>query len=401
MKLIFYSLLLLLVGGTITNNKSILKGKLSESRGNEMIYLLQIQTPKDFYNGANHLVVDSAVIDKTGYFEFPSFYKLDARFVYRLNLSSNQNPGQIVRDYIANNYLFVVNEDENIEIITSGNSFTENSIVRTNGKLTKQFDKLMKYEVPLYTLTDSFFVKINQLQGNTLVINKEKENFLMEGMSILKNEIYPNYYNMLNDTVDVRVGSYILAQLEELNKIEDNIGFYTDEVTKFKSGNNHPYRLWWNNRINDIKGSLKLNDKAYPITGLTMNDKVVDLYQVEGELILLDFWASWCSPCRIENRETVKPLYEEFKEKGFNVYSFSVDKSKAKWVDASLKDSINWFNVSDFKGKESSIWKRYNLTALPTTYLLDKEHKVLAKNIRGNELRKFVEAFFVSKKNKE
>ena len=112
--------------------------------------------------------------------------------------------------------------------------------------------------------------------------------------------------------------------------------------------------------------------------------------QVKGKLKIIDFWASWCGPCRMENPNMVK-LYDDFKDKGLAVISVSLDERKAAWTQAIQKDGMPWVHVSDLKGWKSEVVKLYNVDSVPCILVLDENNRILAKNIRAEKLRAFVE----------
>jgi thiol-disulfide isomerase/thioredoxin len=102
--------------------------------------------------------------------------------------------------------------------------------------------------------------------------------------------------------------------------------------------------------------------------------------------VLLDFWASWCGPCRAENPNVVE-AYNKYKDKGFTIYSVSLDDNKDKWQQAIQADGLSWPNhVSDLKRWESIAARDYGIEAIPTNFLLDKEGKIIARDLRGAEL---------------
>ena len=109
-----------------------------------------------------------------------------------------------------------------------------------------------------------------------------------------------------------------------------------------------------------------------------------------GKLKIIDFWASWCGPCRMENPNMVK-LYDDFKDKGLAVISVSLDERKAAWTQAIQKDGMPWVHVSDLKGWKSEVVKLYNVDSVPCILVLDENNRILAKNIRAEKLRAFVE----------
>jgi thiol-disulfide isomerase/thioredoxin len=122
--------------------------------------------------------------------------------------------------------------------------------------------------------------------------------------------------------------------------------------------------------------------------------KNIKLSSLKGKVVLIDFWASWCGPCRRENPHVVK-VYEKYKAKGFEVYSVSLDKDANAWKDAIQKDQLIWpSHVSDLQGWQSGAAKLYNVSAIPKTFLLDKSGKIVGKDLRGEQLeKKLVEIF--------
>ena len=110
------------------------------------------------------------------------------------------------------------------------------------------------------------------------------------------------------------------------------------------------------------------------------------LSDLRGQVVLLDFWASWCGPCRRENPTVVK-LYEQYKDEGFTVMSVSLDKDKIKWLQAIEKDKLSWPNhVSDLNGWASSAPKEYGVSGIPFTVLIDRDGTIIATKLRGMEL---------------
>jgi thiol-disulfide isomerase/thioredoxin len=120
----------------------------------------------------------------------------------------------------------------------------------------------------------------------------------------------------------------------------------------------------------------------------------ISLASLKGKVVLIDFWASWCGPCRKENPNVVR-LYEKYKDQGFTVMSVSLDTEKDKWIAAIKKDKLTWPNhVSDLGGWESRVGKLYYVNSIPYTVLVDKEGKIINKNIRGEELENELKKIF-------
>ena len=109
------------------------------------------------------------------------------------------------------------------------------------------------------------------------------------------------------------------------------------------------------------------------------------LSDFRGKILLVDFWASWCGPCRRENPHVVK-LYNKYKGKGFEILGVSLDNKKDRWLNAIEQDKLEWPHVSDLKGWSNEAAKLYNVTSIPQTILLDREGKIIARNLRGSSL---------------
>lgn len=121
---------------------------------------------------------------------------------------------------------------------------------------------------------------------------------------------------------------------------------------------------------------------------------IVNLSDYRGKVVLIDFWAAWCGPCRRENPNVVK-LYNKYNEQGFEVFSVSLDKDKAKWLAAIEQDGLIWdAHVSDLKGWQSEAGQDYKVSSIPFTVLIDREGKVIGTNLRGPGLESALERIF-------
>lgn len=134
---------------------------------------------------------------------------------------------------------------------------------------------------------------------------------------------------------------------------------------------------------------LAIGQPAPQFDSFTVNNKKVSLVDYKGKYTLVDFWASWCAPCREENPNIVR-LYHAYKAKGFDVLGVSLDNNPGPWMRAIEDDKLAWTQVSDLQAWGSPIVGLYRLKAIPTSYLLDPNGLILAKNLRGAELENFL-----------
>ncbi|PTS91989.1 hypothetical protein DBR11_27710 [Pedobacter sp. HMWF019] len=115
--------------------------------------------------------------------------------------------------------------------------------------------------------------------------------------------------------------------------------------------------------------------------------KSFKLSSLKGKLVLVDFWASWCGPCRKENPNLVK-AYEKYHSQGFEIVGVSLDDKKEAWIKAIDADKLTWIHVSDLKGWKSNLAKEYGIRSIPTNFLVDRNGKIIAKDLRGEALEK-------------
>ncbi|WP_292271425.1 TlpA disulfide reductase family protein [Butyricimonas sp.] len=122
----------------------------------------------------------------------------------------------------------------------------------------------------------------------------------------------------------------------------------------------------------------------------TPDGESISLYALDGKVKLIDFWASWCGPCRQENPNVVK-IYNKFRGKGLEILGISLDSDKKEWTDAIRKDGLRWKHGAELKGWKSSVVQLYKVRSVPCTILLDENNRIVAKNLRGKELEKKIE----------
>lgn len=198
-----------------------------------------------------------------------------------------------------------------------------------------------------------------------------------------KKKILINKLSQFGDSID-RVRVINIFSLEPSYPLMEEVYFLRNTLSKDSlklAYDRFPETIQNGSMGNFIKDFLKTTllktgDLAPNIKGKTVDGKLVKLSDLRGKMVLLDFWAAWCGPCRLSNKQLIT-LYNQYKDKGFEIYSFSIDTNFNAWPKASQEDQITWTNVSDQQGMYSPEAIKYRIQAIPRAYLLDKDGKIL------------------------
>jgi len=240
-----------------------------------------------------------------------------------------------------------------------------------------------------------------------------KTSTAIAGTFFMKRQGFIQRHNILTQTGNAEGAKKILdsAQTEERNYVKSlenfikkhpnsNVGGYIIFSAQFDWPQISEYDVLYNALSDKVKkgkfgklalekvNSLKGTTIGYPALDFTLadvNGKNVSLSSYKGKYVLVDFWASWCGPCRKENPAVVA-AYQKYKDKGFDILGVSMDDNKDKWLAAIAKDNLTWTHVSDLKGWQNAVGKMYSVSSIPFNLLLDKEGKILAKGLRGADL---------------
>jgi thiol-disulfide isomerase/thioredoxin len=134
-----------------------------------------------------------------------------------------------------------------------------------------------------------------------------------------------------------------------------------------------------------VHAQLKIGETPPEIELMGKADTLIKLSSLNGKVVLIDFWASWCGPCRASN-PSVQKLYKKYKDNGFEVFAVSLDVNRPLWLKAIRHDRLTYTQVIDGDGWLSKTAERYYVDAIPTNFLLDKTGKIVAINLEGKEL---------------
>jgi thiol-disulfide isomerase/thioredoxin len=155
---------------------------------------------------------------------------------------------------------------------------------------------------------------------------------------------------------------------------------------------NHPQVKPFLENLKRLKG-VSIGSEAPEIALPTPAGPIMRLSDLRGKYVLIDFWASWCGPCRRENPNVIK-TYANYKDKGFEIFGVSLDQEKSAWINAIAKDQLTWPHVSDLQYWNSVAAQAYQVYSIPMTFLLDPQGKVIAKGLRGDSLNQYLANLF-------
>ena len=347
-----------------------IKGNLSNSKG-ESIYLEKLSQQ-------GVAVIDSAIIDEKG--EFLMNRVSPKVGFYRLRISN------------SNFAMLVLDSAQKVNITADardlGNTFKSEGSPDT--KLFLEYNTLAQGQKVRTDSLENIFrtamvtMKLDSLRADSLSkqLQKPYEAMVAQYSEVLAKKIKenPNSFASIMAIQQLRPEEYI-----EVYKILDK-------------GLSERYPD--NNDVKSYHGmvqqaemmvarteAIKVGSEAPELILPMPNNKDLALSSLRGKVVLVDFWASWCGPCRKE-LPNVKRAYEKYKKKGFEILGVSLDKDRTAWLDAISSEGLTWPQVSDLKFWQSEACQIYAVQSIPYTVLIDKEGKIIATNLRGAELDK-------------
>ncbi len=221
--------------------------------------------------------------------------------------------------------------------------------------------------------------------GNTDEAEKAKIDY--QAM-IDNNKVYTK--NFVNEHTSSVVSPYI-ALIQLANQIEGTeLESITNKFAPELGASEYVIKL---KEIVEEQKKTAIGVEAPDFTMNDTEDKPVQLSSLRGKVVLIDFWAAWCGPCRQENPNIVK-LYQQYHEKGFEILGVSLDRTKEEWVQAIKDDNLSWIHVSDLQYWQNSAARLYAVSAIPQSFLLDKDGKIIGKGLRGEDLAEKLKELF-------
>lgn len=347
-----------------------LKGTLTGAAGTEMLYLEELAP-------TGKTILDSTMVDEKGNFEFTK---------------SSPSPGFYrVKVNEANFAMLVLDSSQNVTLTADikdlGNTY------KVDGSAdTKVFLEMNELSKEIQQRTDSlqraFQASMGVIQMDSAKVDSLNRVFEPVYMSMVQ-----EHQRKVSEIVAKNTSSLAsLAGIQQLDP-EKYMEIYKrvyDDLSNKLPGSKYLERL---KQEIDSYSRLMVGTEAPDFTFNTPEGKPLTLSSFRGKVVLIDFWASWCGPCRKENPNVVR-VYNKFNKKGFEILGVSLDEDRDRWIDAIKKDGLVWNHVSDLKGWQSEACRLYGIDAIPLTVLLDKEGKIIAKNLRGASLEQKLEEIF-------
>jgi peroxiredoxin len=363
-------------------NDAFLSGTLSNSSG-EMLYLEKLSSPQP-------VLLDSVKLDENGNFSFSNYVPKIGFYRIKIN---NQNFAMLVLDSGMK-----VNVTGDVKDL--GNTYKVTGSDETD--LFFKFNEISKRkQIILDSLSQAYqklisSLEIDKLHSTNPELALKKADSLSRMFEEPYNKLVSSFAPEISNLIKNNTDKYTcLIAIQELNPEEYKETFIAlNEGLSKKYPNNQQVMMF--SKMVDNMLKLQVGQLAPEIALADTSGKIITLSSLKGKYVLIDFWASWCGPCRKE-MPNVKKLYEKYKNKNFEILGVSLDRDRSAWIKAIKEDGLPWLHISDLKFWECEAARDYNVQAIPYTVLVDKEGKIIAKELRGEDLEKKLEEVIYQK----
>jgi len=284
--------------------------------------------------------------------------------------------------------LVILEGGETIDIVADGVNDEEDK-----GNFTMKGDyPNVKYMLDLMAISKEMEVKVRKWNQEIQVDQKQEKRIQVaftQAQAASTAKIKGMIPLMGSNLVVLWATNFLPAEKEMamLTEIADRLG---------KARPAHPQVQQFVNNLQRLQQGVFEGALAPEINLATPEGPNLALSSLRGKYVLIDFWASWCGPCRRENPNVVK-TYAAYKDKGFEIFGVSLDQDRAAWLKAIETDKLVWKHVSDLKYWSSAGAQAYQVNSIPQTFLLDKEGRVIAKGLRGASLDQYLAQLFKDK----
>jgi S1-C subfamily serine protease len=248
------------------------------------------------------------------------------------------------------------------------------------------------YKVYMNALNPKMMLYVGNMQAASTEKNTTKKDALNTAAATQSKEIIAIFNTLSKANAGSPVTTLMLLQFSNIfPEIKENLAsIYETLAPSAKKG---PFAEFIDKTIASSAFG-QIGSKLPDFTQNDVNGKPFTLSSLKGKYVLVDFWASWCGPCRAENPNIVK-VFNKYKAKNFTVLGVSLDQDKAKWLEAIKKDSLAWNHVSDLKYWNNAVAAQFGIQSIPASFLIDPTGKIVARDLRGFELEKFISSILM------